>query len=102
MLVSVTERTREIGLRVAVGARARDIFSQFLVEALALGGGPIGVSLGFGVAHTLAYVAGWQILIQPQAILLTVGFAVAVGMVFGVYPARRAARPDPVEALRFE
>jgi putative ABC transport system permease protein len=104
MLVSVTERTREIGVRVAVGARARDIFEQFLVEALtlALGGGLVGVGLGLGVAHAVSYVASWRILIQPQAVLLAVGFAVVVGIVFGVYPARKAARLDPIDALRFE
>jgi putative ABC transport system permease protein len=104
MLVSVTERTREIGVRVAVGARARDIFEQFLVEALtlALGGGLVGVGLGLGVAHAVSYVASWRILVQPHAVLLAVGFALVVGVVFGVYPARKAARLDPIDALRFE
>jgi putative ABC transport system permease protein len=104
MLVSVTERTREIGVRVAVGARTRDIFSQFLVEALtlALGGGLVGVGVGLGVTHAVSYVASWRVLIEPQAVLLALGFAIAVGVVFGVYPARKAARLDPIDALRFE
>jgi putative ABC transport system permease protein len=104
MLVSVTERTREIGVRIAVGARARDIFAQFLVEALtlSLAGGLAGVAVGLAAAHAVAYVARWRILIQPEAVLVAVGFAVAVGVAFGVYPARKAARLDPIEALRFE
>jgi putative ABC transport system permease protein len=104
MLVSVTERTREIGVRIAVGARARDIFAQFLAEALALSlaGSVVGVGLGLVAAQTVSYLAQWRILIQPQAVLLAVGFAVAVGVAFGVYPARKAARLDPIEALRFE
>ena len=104
MLVSVTERTREIGVRVAVGARARDIFAQFLVEALtlSLGGGLVGVGLGLGSAYAVSSLANWQILIQPQGVLLAVGVAMAVGIVFGVYPARKAARLTPIDALRFE
>ena len=104
MLVSVTERTREIGVRVAVGARARDIFAQFLVEALtlSLGGGLVGVGLGLGSAYAVSSLANWQILIQPQGVLLAVGVAMAVGIVFGVYPARKAARLAPIDALRFE
>ena len=104
MLVSVTERTREIGVRVAVGARTRDIFAQFLVEALtlSLGGGLVGVGLGLGSAYAVSSLANWQILIQPQGVLLAVGVAMAVGIVFGVYPARKAARLAPIDALRFE
>ena len=104
MLVSVTERTREIGVRIAVGARARDIFAQFLVEALALSlaGSLFGVGLGFGAAYAISYTARWRVLIEPQAVLVAIGFAIAVGVVFGVYPARKASRLDPIEALRFE
>jgi putative ABC transport system permease protein len=104
MLVSVTERTREIGLRVAVGARRRDILIQFLVEALALGliGGAIGVGVGLGSSTAISYFADWRTLIAPDAIALAFGFAAAVGIVFGFYPARKAARLDPIEALRYE
>ncbi len=104
MLVSVTERTREIGLRMAVGARSRDILTQFLVEAviLSLIGGAIGVGLGVASAYGIAYFAQWPTLIQPEAILVAVGFAGAVGVFFGFYPARKASRLDPIEALRYE
>jgi putative ABC transport system permease protein len=104
MLVSVTERTREIGLRMAVGARGRDILGQFLVEAvtLALIGGAIGIAAGVGSAEALAYFAEWRTLVAPQAIALAFGFAAAVGVFFGFYPARKAARLDPIEALRYE
>jgi putative ABC transport system permease protein len=104
MLVSVTERTREIGLRRAVGARARDILWQFLVEAstLAAIGGLVGVALGVGGAQAIAILAGWPIQLTPSAILLAVGFAAAIGIFFGYYPARRAAQMSPIEALRHE
>jgi len=104
MLVSVTERTREIGLRMAVGARTRDILGQFLVEAVTLSliGGLIGVGLGMGTALAIAEFAGWRISISPQAIALAVAFAFVIGVFFGFYPARKAARLNPVEALRFE
>jgi putative ABC transport system permease protein len=104
MLVSVTERTREIGLRMAVGARTRDILGQFLVEAVTLSliGGLIGVALGIGGALAIAELAGWRIVISPQAIALAVAFAFVIGVFFGFYPARKAARLNPVEALRFE
>jgi putative ABC transport system permease protein len=104
MLVSVTERTREIGLRMAVGARTRDILGQFLVEAVTLSliGGLVGVALGIGGALAIAQLAGWRILISPQAIVLAVAFAFVIGVFFGFYPARKAARLNPVEALRFE
>jgi putative ABC transport system permease protein len=104
MLVSVTERTREIGLRMAVGARTRDILGQFLVEAVTLSliGGLIGVALGVGTSAAIAELAGWRIVISPQAIGLAVAFAFAIGVFFGFYPARKAARLNPVEALRFE
>ncbi|MDH3236322.1 MAG: FtsX-like permease family protein, partial [Alphaproteobacteria bacterium] len=104
MLVSVTERTREIGLRMAVGARRRDILIQFLIEAttLALVGGIAGVLLGVGAAYAIAEFAGWPTLIQTDSILLAVGVSAAIGVFFGFYPARRAAQLDPIEALRRE
>jgi len=104
MLVSVTERTREIGLRMAVGARTRDILGQFLVEAVTLSliGGLIGVALGIGGSLLIAQLAGWRIVISPEAIALAVAFAFVIGVFFGFYPARKAARLNPVEALRFE
>jgi putative ABC transport system permease protein len=104
MLVSVSERTREIGLRMAVGARTRDILRQFLSEALALSvvGGVIGILLGVGVSQTLIGSLGWPMVVTTQAVLLAFGFASAVGIVFGYYPARKAALLDPIEALRYE
>jgi putative ABC transport system permease protein len=104
MLVSVTERTREIGLRMAVGARGRDILAQFLVEALTLSmiGGVIGVVVGIIASYTIPYFAGWRTLISAEAILIAFAFAAAVGIFFGFYPARKAAQLNPIEALRYE
>jgi putative ABC transport system permease protein len=104
MLVSVTERTREIGLRLAVGARPRDIRSQFLIEATTLStlGGALGVALGAGAAYGIAQAAGWPSLVSTNAILIAVAFSGLVGIFFGFYPAQRAARLDPIEALRRE
>jgi putative ABC transport system permease protein len=104
MLVSVTERTREIGLRMAVGARTRDILGQFLVEAVTLSliGGLIGTLLGVAGAFAVATLAGWRVLLSTHAVLLAVAFAFLIGVFFGFYPARKAARLNPVEALRFE
>jgi len=104
MLVSVTERTREIGLRRAVGARARDILRQFLIESITLSliGGLIGVALGMGGAQLIGQLAGWPIELSVTAILLAVSFAAAIGIFFGYYPARKAARMSPIEALRHE
>jgi putative ABC transport system permease protein len=104
MLVSVTERTREIGLRMAVGARTRDILGQFLVEAVTLSliGGLVGVALGIGAATAIANFAGWRVALSPEAVGLAVAFAFVIGVFFGFYPARKAARLNPVEALRFE
>jgi len=104
MLVSVTERTREIGIRMAVGARERDILSQFLIEAvlLALTGGVVGIVLGSAGAVLISRFAGWSTVISPSAVLLAFGFSAAVGIFFGFYPARKASRLDPIEALRYE
>jgi putative ABC transport system permease protein len=104
MLVSVTERTREIGLRMAVGASRRDVRWQFLIEALilALMGGLVGAISGAVAAAAIALKAGWPILISPWAIILACGFAAFIGISFGLYPAHRAARLDPIVALRFE
>jgi putative ABC transport system permease protein len=104
MLVSVTERTREIGLRMAVGARTRDILGQFLVEAVTLSliGGVAGVALGIGASVLIAELAGWRIVLSLAAVGLAVAFAFVIGVFFGFYPARKAARLNPVEALRFE
>ncbi len=104
MLVSVTERTREIGLRMAVGARGRDILLQFLVEALTLAcaGGVIGIAMGIGTAQGASLLAHWPVLVSPASILLGFVSAAAVGVVFGFYPAQRAAALDPIVALRYE
>jgi len=104
LLVSVTERTREIGIRMAVGAKGRHILLQFLVEAtaLALAGGLAGAALGIGAARLLSALAGWPTLIAPATVLGSVLFAGAVGTFFGFYPARRAAGLDPITALRWE
>jgi putative ABC transport system permease protein len=104
MLVSVTERTREIGLRMAVGARRRDIMVQFVVEAVTLSllGGLIGTVIGIAGSHAIANLAEWPMLLDPEAILVAVGFSAAVGVFFGYYPARKASRLDPIEALRYE
>jgi putative ABC transport system permease protein len=104
MLVSVTERTREIGLRLAVGARQSAVLTQFLIEATTLAtiGGAVGVALGIATALTIAHVAGWPSVISVQTILIAVGVSGLIGVFFGFYPARRAARLDPIEALRRE
>jgi len=104
MLVSVTERTREIGLRMAVGAKPRNILAQFLVEALTLSfvGGLLGVGLGVAAAYRLALAFGWPTLIRPDIIGVAVGFSALVGVGFGLYPALKASRLDPITALRFE
>jgi putative ABC transport system permease protein len=104
MLVSVTERTREIGLRLALGAGRGDIRRQFLTEAvtLSLVGGVLGILLGIASAALLSQLAGWIIFIGPEAIIAAALFAAAVGIFFGYYPAVKASRLDPIEALRFE
>jgi putative ABC transport system permease protein len=104
MLVSVTERTREIGLRLAIGARGKDVLLQFLVEAIVISlfGGLLGIGLGFGLAEALERFLEWPTSIPPNAIGMAFGFAAATGVFFGFYPARKAAGLDPIEALRFE
>ena len=104
MLVSVTERTREIGLRMAIGAKGRDVLLQFLVEAIALSllGGGIGIALGFGLAEGMSRWMSWPAKVPPNAVAMAFGFAAATGVFFGFYPAQKAARLDPIDALRFE
>ncbi|MBV9323137.1 MAG: ABC transporter permease [Chloroflexi bacterium] len=104
MLVSVTERTREIGIRLAIGAQPRDVLLQFLVEAvvLSLMGGIIGILVGSGVAVALPFVAGWTTVLPWNAIVLSFGVSAAIGMFFGIYPARKASQLDPIVALRYE
>ncbi len=104
MLVSVTERTREIGIRMAVGARSSDILLQFLIEAVTLSviGGLIGIALGIASSNALAAQMGWPTLTSPTAVVVAFVFSAAIGIFFGFYPARRAAQLDPIEALRYE
>ncbi|MBI3996970.1 MAG: ABC transporter permease [Candidatus Omnitrophica bacterium] len=104
MLVSVTERTREIGLRKAVGAKRRDILSQFLIEALviSIAGGAVGIVLGWAITFAMATLAGWATALSVWSIALAVGFSAAVGIVFGLWPARKAASLNPIDALRYE
>ncbi len=104
MLVSVTERTREIGLRKSLGARRQDILLQFLIEALVLclSGGALGLLAGMAGSYALQRVAGWNMAISPEAVLLAFGFSGLVGVFFGLWPARRAASLEPIEALRYE
>ena len=104
MLVSVRERTREIGIRKAIGARGRDILAQFLVEALTLSllGGLIGIVLGLVVSAGIGQLAGWGFVFNPATVVAAVLFSLAVGVIFGVWPARQAARLDPITALRYE
>jgi putative ABC transport system permease protein len=104
MLVSVTERTREIGLRMAVGARSRDILTQFLVEAVTLSliGGFLGIILGVGGSYVIGEFAGWATKLSPESILLAVGFSAAIGIFFGFYPAHKASKLLPIQALRYE
>jgi putative ABC transport system permease protein len=104
MLVSVTERTREIGIRLAIGAQPRDVLMQFLVEAVVLSllGGVVGILVGSGVALMLPVVAGWATVVPWNAIVLSFGVSAAIGMFFGIYPARKASQLDPIVALRYE
>jgi putative ABC transport system permease protein len=104
MLVSVTERTREIGIRMAIGARGSDVLTQFLVESVAMSvlGGIVGLAVGYGGAALLGHITGWATATPASAVILAVGFSAAVGMFFGYYPARKAAALDPIQALRYE
>jgi len=104
MLVSVTERTREIGIRLAVGAHGRDVLTQFLVEAIILSvmGGTLGILLGVGSSQLISRLNGWPVLVSTSAIVGAVAFSAAIGVFFGFYPARKAAQLDPIEALRYE
>jgi len=104
MLVSVTERTREIGLRMAIGAKSRDILTQFLIEAVTLSliGGFIGIALGVGGSVAFSRFGEWPMIVEINSLILAFGFAAVVGVFFGYYPARKAARLDPIEALRYE
>ncbi|KXU35467.1 multidrug ABC transporter substrate-binding protein [Cephaloticoccus primus] len=104
MLVSVTERTREIGIRLAIGARSRDVMLQFLTEAVVLSafGGLLGISLGVGMSQLMSHLNGWPTLISSDSMLIAFAFSAAVGIFFGYYPARKAALLDPIDALRYE
>ncbi|NLG48829.1 MAG: FtsX-like permease family protein [Chloroflexi bacterium] len=104
MLVSVTERTREIGIRKAVGAKRRDILGQFLIESVALSvfGGAIGIAFGWGISRIINTLGVFTTVVSPQAVLLAVGFSIAVGLFFGIYPANRASNLNPIQALRYE
>ena len=104
MLVSVTERTREIGLRMAVGARAGDILKQFLIESVVICviGGIMGIIVGHGLSMAITAIMNWPSAVSPRAIFISVGISALVGVIFGYYPAWKAARLDPIEALRYE
>jgi putative ABC transport system permease protein len=104
MLVSVTERTREIGIRLAIGAHGREIMLQFLTESVVLSafGGTLGILLGIGASKLMTHFNGWATLVSTDAIIIAFFFSAAVGIFFGFYPARKAAQLDPIEALRYE
>ena len=104
MLVSVTERTREIGIRMAIGARGSDVLTQFLIESIVIGilGGAIGVAFGFGGASLLASFTGWNTVVNTETVVIAIVFSAAVGIFFGFYPAKKAASLNPIDALRFE
>ncbi len=104
MYVSVTERTREIGLRMSIGAKGRDILSQFLIEAVILSftGGIIGVILGIGTSFIVKFALSWPVAIQWYSVILSFGVCTITGVFFGWYPAKKAAELDPIEAIRYE
>jgi putative ABC transport system permease protein len=104
MLVSVTERTREIGIRIAIGATEHDVQWQFLSESVVLSvlGGGVGIAFGVATSLIITKTLGWAVLISPVAIVAAVFFSMGIGIFFGFYPARKASRLDPIEALRFE
>ena len=104
MLVSVTERTREIGVRMAIGAKGGDIRAQFLVEAVVLSitGGVLGIALGVGIQRAVAYYAHWPVLVSTNSVTLAFLFSALIGVTFGFYPALKASQLDPIEALRYE
>ena len=104
MLVSITERTREIGIRIAIGAKKREIMEQFLIESVLISfiGGGIGVGVGILISRTVSNIGGWDTIVSTQSIMLAFGFSVVVGIFFGFYPARKAANLNPIDALRYE
>jgi macrolide transport system ATP-binding/permease protein len=104
MLVSVTERTREIGLRKAIGASNKDIMAQFLIEAILMTfiGGIAGILLGSGIATLITVFAGWSVKVSLFSVILATGFSLIVGIAFGIWPAQKASQLDPIEALRYE
>jgi putative ABC transport system permease protein len=104
MLVSITERTREIGIRIAIGAKKSEIMEQFLIESVLISfiGGGAGIILGILISRTVSKIGGWETIVSMQSILLAFGFSVAVGVFFGFYPARKAANLNPIDALRYE
>ena len=104
MLVSVTERTREIGIRKAIGAKKKEILEQFLIESVLISflGGGAGVLLGIGISEIVSNIGEWETIVSTQSILLAFGFSVGIGIFFGFYPANKAANMNPIEALRYE
>jgi len=104
MLVSITERTKEIGIRIAIGAKKSEIMEQFLIESVLISfiGGGLGIVLGLIISQTVSQIGGWDTIVSSQSIILAFGFSVGVGIFFGFYPARKAANLNPIDALRYE